>query len=50
METKHALLILFSGERKEYERMSNVKIANALVDGGFELWWTALYENLAMKE
>lgn len=42
METKHVLLILFSGERKEHEHMTNVKVTNALVDGGFELWWVAL--------
>lgn len=50
METKHALLILFSAERKEHEHTTNIKVSNALVDDGFDLWWIALFENQAMKE
>lgn len=30
--------------------MLNMKVNNVLVDDGFELWWTALFENLAVKE
>lgn len=40
----------FPQEREKSMYMTNMKVINALVDGGFELWWTALFENLAMKE